>query len=136
MAMRILVADDHVAVRQSLIRGLQYEADVEIVAEAGDGCSAVAMTKEFMPDIVLMDIAMPHLNGIEATRQIAAECPGVRVVGLSVHDSSQYADAMFRAGASGYVVKDGDIQELVKALGVVVQGQTYRSDHLGGPRPQ
>ena len=129
MAMRILIADDHVAVRESLVRGLRYEADVEVVAEAGDGCSAVELTKEFLPDVVLMDISMPRLNGIEATRRIATECPSVRVVGLSVHDSRQYANAMFRAGAAGYVIKDGDMGELVKALDAVSHGQTYLGAH-------
>ncbi len=127
MAVRILVADDHAAVRESLIQGLRYEANVEVVAEAGDGSSAVELTKQLMPDIVLMDISMPRLNGIEATRQISMQCPGVRVVGLSVHDSRQFANAMFRAGASGYVVKDGDIEELVRAVQAVSQGQTYLS---------
>lgn len=127
MAMRVLIADDHRAVRESLVRGLRYETDVEVVAEAGDGCSAVELTKQFLPDIVLMDISMPRLNGIEATRRIATECPQVRVVGLSVHDSKQYADAMFRAGACGYVIKDGDLDELLRALAAVVHGQTYRS---------
>ncbi len=135
MAMRILVADDHVAVRESLIRGLRYEADVDVVAEAEDGSSAVALAKEFLPDVVLMDVSMPRLNGIEATRQIAATCPAVRVIGLSVHDSKHYADAMFRAGASAYVVKDGEIDELVRALEAVVHGETFRSEQVQGPCP-
>lgn len=130
MSVRILVADDHTAVRESLIQGLRFEADVDVVAEAGDGCMAVELAKQYLPDVVLMDISMPRLNGIEATKQIAAECPGVRVVGLSVHDSKHYADAMFRAGACGYVVKDGNIGEVVKALDAVVQGQTYLSATL------
>ena len=125
MIVRILVADDHMAVRESLVRGLKYEANVEVVAEAEDGCAAVELTKQFQPDVVLMDISMPRLNGIEATRQIMAQCPSVRVLGLSVHDSKQYADAMLKAGASGYVVKDGDLDELIKAVNAVVQGQTY-----------
>lgn len=130
MIVRILVADDHMAVRESLVRGLRYEADVEVVAEAEDGCAAVALTKEFHPDVVLMDISMPRLNGIEATRQIMAACPTVRVLGLSVHDSKQYANAMFRAGASGYVVKDGDMDELVKAVNSVMHGETYCNAQL------
>lgn len=128
MATRLLIADDHVAVRESLVRGFGYEPEVEVVAEAGDGCSAVELTRQHLPDIVLMDISMPRLNGIEATRKIAAECPGVRVIGLSAHKSRQYANAMLRAGACGYVVKDGDFDELLKALDAVVHGETYLSD--------
>ena len=130
MVVRILVADDHLAVRESLVRGLKFQANVEVVAQAGDGCAAVEMTREFQPDVVLMDISMPRLNGIEATRQIMAECPAVRVVGLSVHDSKQYADAMLRAGAAGYVVKDGDLDELLKAVNAVVHGETYCNAQL------
>ncbi len=100
---------------------------MEIVGEASDGRSTVEMTKERRPDVVIMDICMPDLNGIEATREIQRDVPGVRVVALSMHSAKRYVTEMFRAGASGYVLKDCDFAELAQAIRAVVQGRTYIS---------
>jgi DNA-binding NarL/FixJ family response regulator len=132
MSLRVLIADDHAAVRQALIRSFQQEQDIEIVGEAEDGCSAVDMVGQLSPDVVIMDITMPRLDGIGATRQIAEQHPTVRVVGLSVHASKPYISKMFAAGAAGYILKDDDFDELVKAVRVVSQGGTYVSEAATG----
>ena len=103
--MRILLVDDHPSVRKSLIRLLRWEADIEVVGEAGDGKQAVEMTRTLRPDIVLMDIAMPALNGIEATRRIHAEQPQVLVIGLSMFEDEKQAKPVLDAGAVAYVSK-------------------------------
>lgn len=124
---RVLIADDHAAVRQSLTQALRSEPDVEVVGEAPDGRSAVRLAKELKPDVVFMDVVMPSLNGFEATREILQECPRVRVIALSVHASKAYASKMLKAGALGYVLKDGDVQELLDAVDAVSHGHTYLS---------
>ncbi len=130
MSLRVLIADDHAAVRQALIRSFQQKEDIEIIGEAEDGCSAVDMTGQLEPDVVIMDIMMPRLDGIGATRQIAEQHPTVRVVGLSVHASKPYVSRMLAAGAAGYILKDDDFEELVKAVRVVSNGGTYLSPAL------
>lgn len=127
---RILIADDHAAVRQSLTQALRSEPDVEVVGEAPDGRSAVRLAKELKPDVVFMDVVMPTLNGFEATRQILEQCPRVRIIALSVHASRAYASRMLKAGACAYVLKDGDVQELLDAVDAVSHGQTYLSPGL------
>ncbi len=114
--MRVLIADDHPAMRHSLAQALQLESGMEVIGEASDGGSAVQMARRLRPDVVLMDVVMPRLNGIEATRRITQECPDVRVIGLSVHDSKAYADRMLRAGACAYLLKDCEMADLVQAV--------------------
>ena len=120
--MRVLVADDHAAMRQSLVQALESEPDMEVVGEASNGGVAVELAKQLHPDVILMDVVMPQLNGIEATRRITAECPQVRVIGLSVHDSRAYADGMRRAGACAYVLKDCDMEDLIREIQAASDG--------------
>jgi len=136
MPVRVLIVDDHVVLRRSLIRALQSDAGMEIVGEAGDGGMAIELARTLNPDIVIMDVVMPLVNGIDATRQIVADCPHTQIIGLSVHASRAYASGMFKAGASAYVLKSGDLDELVHAVDVVSHGETYVSPEIPGTRRQ
>jgi len=130
MSIRIVLADDHAIVRHGLGQGLGQEAGMEIVGQASDGRSTVEMARELRPDVVVMDISMPNLNGIEATREIQRETPEVRVVALSMHSAERYVTEMFRAGASGYLLKDCDFAELAQAIRAVAEGKTYVSPSI------
>jgi LuxR family transcriptional regulator, maltose regulon positive regulatory protein len=114
--MRVLIVDDHAVVRQALAMMLDQEADIEVVGEAGNGQEAVAQARELLPDVVLMDINMPGMNGIDATRIIRAEHPTVRVVGLSMHEHAEQAQPMLAAGAAGYVCKTEAPEVLLAAI--------------------
>lgn len=130
MGIRILLADDHAILRDSLSQALQEEQDLEIVGQAGDGRAAVEKARELRPDIVVMDINMPHLNGIEATREIRQQAPGVRVIALSMHSAKPCVKEIFRAGASGYVHKNCGFDELMRAVRAVAEGKTYVSPSI------
>jgi len=130
MSIKVILADDHAIVRHGLSRSLQHEADIDVIGQAKDGHSTVELVRELSPDIVVMDIAMPDLNGIEATRQIAKVCPTVKVIGLSMHSSNKYVREMFVAGASGYLLKDCPFEELVEAIKTVAEGKTYVSPSI------
>ncbi len=121
------MADDHQIVRQGLRILLEAEPDMEVVAEADNGRKVLRMAQELTPDIIIMDLSMPELNGIEATRQILAEVPGIRIIALSMHSDSLFVLNMIRAGASGYLLKDCALEELVKAIRAVVNNKTYLS---------
>ncbi|HZN03251.1 MAG TPA: response regulator transcription factor [Candidatus Polarisedimenticolia bacterium] len=122
---RVLLADDHTLVRQGLRALLEREADIKIIGEARNGREAVNRVLALKPDIVVMDISMPHLNGFEATRRIAAECPETRVVALSLHKEEHHVQALLRAGARGYVPKDAPASELLAAIRAVDGGGCY-----------
>ncbi len=113
---RLVIADDHEIVRQGLRSLLRGEPDMEIVAEAADGQEAVDLARKLRPDVVVMDVSMPRMNGCDATRVIAAEFPDVRVVGLSMHDEPELCSAMLKAGAAAYVTKDGPTDSLIAAI--------------------
>lgn len=124
---RVLIADDHTLVRQGLVKILLETGECEIVAEAADGLEAVEKAVETRPDVVVLDISMPRLNGIEAVRRIREALPQTRVLALTVHDEEEYVVHMLRAGASGYLVKDSAASELLNAVRTLASGQ----GHLG-----
>ncbi|HLK67198.1 MAG TPA: response regulator transcription factor [Bryobacteraceae bacterium] len=124
---RILLADDHPMVRQGFKMILSAQSDMEIVGEAGNGREAVEQAEELKPDIVVMDVAMPELNGIEATRRLAASIPHTRVIALSMHKDSVYVREILRAGARGYLLKDSGAGDLVSAIRAVASGEAYLS---------
>lgn len=125
MSIRILLADDHTIVLQGLSRFLQEQEGMEVVGQAKDGPTAVELARELKPDVVIMDISMPGLSGIEATRQIRQENPDVKVIGLSMHAAKRYVQEMCKAGARGYLLKDCDFDELIGAIHAVAEGGTY-----------
>ena len=124
---RILIADDHRIMREALRSLLEKSGNFECVAEADDGYQAVKLAMELRPDIIIMDIAMPNLNGIEATRQIKSELPEVEVVVLSMHATRTYVLQVLQAGASAYLLKDSDFEELSTALLAISRGGMYLS---------
>jgi DNA-binding NarL/FixJ family response regulator len=129
---RVLIADDHTLVRSGLRALLAAERGVQVLGEARDGREAVALTRELRPHVVVMDLTMPGLNGIEATRQIAGEQLGVKVLCLSMHTDEQFVSAAFQAGASGYLLKDSPPDEFVRAIRVVQAGQVFLSPAVAG----
>jgi two-component system, NarL family, response regulator NreC len=124
---RVLLADDHTVVRRGLRILLEAEPDIEVVAQARDGREAVVKALETKPDVVVMDVSMPELNGIESTRQITAQLPRTKVVALSMHKDGVYVREILRAGARGYVPKDAEDDTLVRAIRAVFRGEAYLS---------
>jgi DNA-binding NarL/FixJ family response regulator len=132
MRIRILLADDHTIVLQGLSRFLREQADMEVVGQAKDGLATVELTRELAPDVVIMDISMPGLSGIEATRQIHNEKSDVKIIGLSMHAAKRYVQEMYKAGARGYLLKDCDFDELIEAIHTVAAGGTYFVGEFAG----
>lgn len=128
--MRVFLADDHTILREGLRALLEREADVSVVGEAADGRDALTQVLALRPDAVVMDISMPGLNGVEATRRIVEALPRAKVIGLSMHADRRYVQAMFEAGAAGYLLKNAASDELIHALRVVVDGRRYVSPAL------
>lgn len=129
---RVLIADDHAIVRDGL-RALVYaQAGLVVVGEAATGTEAFERTRSMRPDVVLMDVSMPNVSGIEATARIAKECPGVKVLALSMHEERGYVARVFRAGAAGYALKRSASSELVRAIRAVVTGERYLDPSLAG----
>jgi two-component system response regulator NreC len=127
---RILLADDHTIVRQGLRKVIEERADWEVVAEAGDGREAVRLAEQLHPDLAILDVAMPLLNGIEATRQITKRLPRTRVLVLSMYADEAYVTQMVQAGASGYLLKDSADVDLLKAVDETAAGRTYFSPSI------
>ena len=122
---RVFLADDHALFRAGLRMLLEQMVGVEVVGEAGNGREAVQLIKKIRPNVVLMDISMAGLNGLEATAQVSQECPDVRVIVLSMHVTGQYVAQSLRAGAAGYLLKDAAAAELEQAVKIVASGDTY-----------
>lgn len=124
---RILLADDHSVVRQGFSALLRAQADMDVIAEATNGREAVEKARELQPDVIVMDVAMPELNGIEATRRIQEEAPRSRVLALSMHKDAVYVREILRAGARGYLLKDSIDVDFISAVRAVARGDGYIS---------
>jgi len=129
---RILVADDHTLLRQGLRKILQEQPGWQVIAEAGDGREAVRQAIALRPDVAVLDIRMPLLNGIEATRQIVRRAPSVRILILSMHSDDAYVVRVLQAGAKGYLLKDAADTELIRAVAVVAEGKSFFSPAVAG----
>jgi DNA-binding NarL/FixJ family response regulator len=130
MSTRILLADDHKIIRDGLRALLEKEPDMEVVGEAQDGLTTIKLAKKLLPNIVIMDIGMPDMNGIDATRQILTETRGIKVIALSMHSDRRFVLQMLKAGASGYLLKDSAFEELASAIKTVMAGQPYLSPKI------
>jgi two-component system, NarL family, response regulator NreC len=130
MNIKVLIADDHQIVREGLRSMLEKEPGIKVVGEAEEGRTTLRLARELAPDVIIMDVAMPDLNGIEATRQIVAEFPKIKVIGLSMHDDRRFILNMVKAGAKGYLLKDSAFKDLAKAIRVVIANKTYLSSEI------
>jgi DNA-binding NarL/FixJ family response regulator len=141
---RILLADDHTIVRQGLRRMLEERPEWQVVAEARDGREAIKLAEQHNPDVAIIDVAMPLLNGIETTRQLVRRVPGLKVLVLSMHVDEVYVTQILKAGATGYLLKDSADTDLFRAVAAVVKGQSFFSpavarmmvDEYERPRPE
>jgi len=120
----VLLVEDHAVVREATAEVVDHQADMHVVGQAGTGEEAVEMARVLQPDVVVMDIAMPRLSGLEATRQIAAECPHCRVLVLTAHEEEEYVVDLFQAGAVGYLLKTASLDELLEAIRAAARGET------------
>ena len=127
MSIRIILADDHRIVRNGLRTLLDAEPDMEVIGEAENGRNSIQLARKLMPDVIVMDITMPDLNGIEATRQILDEFPQVKIIALSLHPHEQFVSGMLMVGASGYLLKDCSVDELTAAIRASTKGEVYLS---------
>jgi DNA-binding NarL/FixJ family response regulator len=132
MPARILLADDHAIIRQGLCALLEKQPDIEVVGAAEDGRKALELAQKLAPDIVIMDISMPNLNGIDATRKIISEMGDVKVIALSIHSSRRFVTKMLKAGASAYILKECLFDELIEAIRTVLSGGVYLSPKITG----
>lgn len=132
MAIKIMLVDDHQMIRDGLRALIEKQPNRTIVAEAANGQDAVRLARKTTPDIVIMDIGIPQLNGIEATRQIATLACKPKVIGLSMHSDKRYVAQMLKAGAAGYLVKGNAFEELDRAISMVLKGHIYLSPEIAG----
>jgi two-component system response regulator NreC len=132
MPSKILLADDHSIIRQGLFALLEKQPDIEVVGAVEDGRKAIELVRELKPDIVIMDITMPNLNGIDATHKIIEQAPQVKVVALSMHSSRRFVSEMLKAGAKGYILKECLFDELIEAIRTVIKGDIYLSHKITG----
>lgn len=130
MSIRVLLADDHKIVREGFRKLLDQEVGIEVIGEADTGRRTVELAQELAPDVIVMDITMPDLNGIDATHQIRKKVPNVRVLCLSMHSDKRFVLAVLRAGASGYLLKDCPFEELARAIHTVARNEVYLSTQI------
>ena len=129
---RVVLADDHAVVREGLKALVNAQPDMRVVGEAADGEAAWGTAKELLPDVLVIDLSMPLLGGAEATKRVRRDCPGVKVLALTVHEERLYLTQLLRAGASGYVLKRAAAAELVRAIRTVAAGGTYLDPAVAG----
>jgi two-component system response regulator NreC len=132
MSIKIILAEDHKITREGLVNMLEDQPGMEVVGEAGNGREAIRLARELSPDLVIMDVTMPDLNGIDATRIITLTPKDTKVIALSMYSDKQFVQGMMQAGASGYLLKDCTFDELVYAIRAVFQGDTYLSPGIAG----
>jgi two-component system, NarL family, response regulator NreC len=132
MSVEIIIADDHKLMREGLRSLLTQNGDIIVVGQANNGREAVRLAERCHPDLVVMDVSMPDLNGIDATRQIVTRSPKTKVIALSMHSDRQFVAEMFRAGAKGYLLKDSAFEELANAILKVARNETYIAPKLTG----
>jgi len=130
MAVTVLLADDHPIVRQGLRHLLETQPDFKVVGEASDGLEASQMAERYHPDVLVVDMMMPGLNGLEVTRQVSQRSPGTRIIVLSMHNNDAYILQALKRGASGYVLKDSGPAEVIKAVNQVMLGRRYLSESI------
>ncbi len=132
MTIRLILADDHHLMREGLRKLIETTLKMEVVGEAGDGNTAVELVREHMPDIVIMDVNLPGMDGICATRKIKGEFPDVKVIALSMHANKLFVEDMFAAGASAYILKNGASEELATVISTVMKGDIYITPKVAG----
>ena len=132
MSIRILIADDHEIFAEGLRALLEAQPEMEVIGHVSNGLAAVERTTEESPDLVVMDLSMPGMNGMQATREITTRDPGQKVLALSMHAERRFVEAALEAGASGYVLKDGGLEELLRAVRSVATGQVYLDPRIAG----
>ena len=132
MSISVLLVDNHRIMREGLRSLLGRQPDLDVVGEAEDGRTAIQLARKLRPNVVVMDVSMPSLNGVDATHGIVSGVPGTKVIGLTMHSDRHMVARMLQAGASGYLLKDCDLEELVRAIRVVAAGQTYLSPAVAG----
>ena len=132
MSIRVILVDDHQIMLQGLRALLDKQPDMEVIAEAGEGRTALRLARDLSPDVIILDVAMPDLNGIEAARMITSEMPEIKIIALSMHSDRRFVVEMLKAGASGYLLKDCALEDLVRAIRVVMANQTYLSPEVAG----
>jgi DNA-binding NarL/FixJ family response regulator len=130
MSFKVLIVDDHRIMREGLRAMLEKEPDIKVVGEATDGRMAQLLARDLAPDVIIMDVNMPELNGIEATRQITAESREVKIIALSMHEDRRFVLNMLKAGAAGYMLKDDAFKNLAKAVRMVAAHKTYLSREI------
>lgn len=127
---KIILADDHKLLRDGLKNIIEQRSNMHVIGEASDGREAVKKCLKLLPDIIIIDVAMPDLNGIEAAKQIHINNPEIKIIGVSMHSSKEFIQGMFKSGALGYLLKDGDAEELITAITTVMQNKKYLAKNL------